>query len=491
MTLAPPLLVRCPHCPTIFIYEDLASITTMVEERWSDGWADVAPFNPNDRPLIHHCHRCNRWMWIEDLLHLLEVPSGITARSIPEVETVASLSLGQLTEALQQEWTAEQERALRIQLLWLDNHPRRRGESANELSHRSMENLERLAELVNAEEEPLLAAEIHRELGDFEAAAGFVVKAYSTDATTRRAEADLAAALSAHIAARSIAPFAFEDTEEEDETADASTIRDVRRRLDEGLYLFPALEDVYAFPSEDKLKDDSEPILSIRLDRADPARQAWATIIGSLENRHVLRFGRLFRGNEWNEYQSAPDWWKRELTWFWSKRSTDFQEDGCSDEADRYFRMLYYLRFGLWEYREHLRPDEDEERTSFDRLYDDPALNGDYHRLFWMHHWGIVSGRIGHDDAFSRDIVAELREEIREVEERRNRRRIDAVGGLQYLETAGPSWFQGHDQTPMVDGRPCAFVGQIWLDYINAGFSLVYLFYDPVTGTVAQTYDYD
>lgn len=231
MTLAPPLLVRCPSCPTIFVYEDFASMTTIVEERWSDGWADVTPFNPNDRPLIHRCHRCRRWVWIDDLLHLLEIPAEMTARSTPEIDSGAALSLEELTEALEQEWTPERERALRKQLMWLTNHPRRQGERPNELSRSSMENLERLAELVNPTEEPLLAAEIHRELGDFEAAATYVEKAASSaDASTREAEGKLAAALGEHITAKSIAPFAFDGSSDADDAEHELPAQKRRRR---------------------------------------------------------------------------------------------------------------------------------------------------------------------------------------------------------------------------------------------------------------------
>jgi arginyl-tRNA--protein-N-Asp/Glu arginylyltransferase len=45
--------------------------------------------------------------------------------------------------------------------------------------------------------------------------------------------------------------------------------------------------------------------------------------------------------------------------------------------------------------------------------------------------------------------------------------------------------------TPIIDGRTSKFVGQVWLDYLSAGASLVYLFYEPKSGTVAQVYDYD
>lgn len=499
MTISPPTVVRCPRCPTIFTLEYPMSYTTFVSEYWSDGWADQS--GVEGTAPVFYCRRCRQWRWIGDTVHLFEMPYSIASAALPQLTTFDYLTVDQLTSALEQDWPKDRELHLRRQLLWLQNHPRRGSGDGAAVSAELMDNLERLAELVDPSEEPLFLAEIHRELGEFEAAGNLVASWLAVVSPEDGASGEdgnagfvpLAELLQERISAQAIAPFEWtpaDDAGESGSGSPRSAMCDVRDAYENGLALFPPFEDVFAFP-DDAARAAERPILSVRLDGIDSRWGDWATIFGVTECRSTLRFGRIFRQDEWAQYEAASDAWKRELQWFWSKRSTDFQLDGTSDEADRYFRMLYYLKYGLWAYHEGIPLAGEEDRSDFDSLYDDPTLEGDYHRLYWMHHWGVIGSAIDTDAAFDPHIVSMLRDEYRSAQQDADERRLSAVGGLKYLETDGPSWFQGLDQTPVVDGRRCEFVAQIWLDYINAGFSLVYLFYDPVTGTVAQTYDYD
>ena len=191
-------LVRCPTCPTIFLYEAPQAVPMVEGTTWSDGFCDVRPYRLEELAPVHRCARCNRWHWIDDLRRLFAV--SLSTESIPRVDAMTPLAAEDLVEAIAQGWPPRREQKLRTQLLWLQNHPRRVDPQSETITAEIMENLERLSDIVDNGADALFAAEIHRELGDFPRARALIPAA--THISPHRA-----AAISARLESRSIAPF--------------------------------------------------------------------------------------------------------------------------------------------------------------------------------------------------------------------------------------------------------------------------------------------
>lgn len=193
-------LVRCPTCPTIFLYEAPHGVVTLAGTSWSDGFCDVRPYRLEALAPVHRCARCNRWHWIDDLHRLFAV--NLSTESIPRVDAMTPLAAEDLVEAIAQDWPPRREQKLRTQLLWLQNHPRRVDPRSETITAEIMENLERLSDIVDNDGDALFAAEIFRELGDFARARALIPAA-------ARISPDRAAAIWARLQSRSIAPFAL------------------------------------------------------------------------------------------------------------------------------------------------------------------------------------------------------------------------------------------------------------------------------------------
>jgi hypothetical protein len=482
--------MKCPDCPTVFVTETLESYTTHQGDLWSDGFVDRRYAEFDEGVPIFFCPRCRRWYWIDDGHILLEVPVDISPSAIPEIDSCPLLGQEDVSKALEQSWCVERERLLRFTLLWLQNHDRRRPDGdGSKLTHALMANLERLEEIVDPREDPLPAAEIRRELGDFASAAAVLDAA--VESATCEPDSALIKKMRTYIAARSVEPFAVEtsdtpapsipaDLPDPEENADEVN----KRLIDAGFYLFPRDQDVFAFPRLHRRSDaDAAPLLSLRLDLVNPNWEGWAPIIGQNDHRAILRFGRLFRFEDRKIYEQSIPAWRDELEWFWDQWSYTVESGEDAETADRYFRILYQLSYGMYDagsdYGLGLTAADAE--AVIDEPFTPTVGGNSYYRHLWDHYWALHSGN---PESWIPD--------LQRAEAEASRSRARAADGLDYIELGGsPRWFQGCDKTPIVDGRPCRFVAQIWLDYINAGTSLVYLFYDPPSGIVAQTYDYD
>lgn len=494
MTPGPSTLVQCPGCPTIFVREVPAPSGSDPENLWSDGYAEYADgWEVGPGPLFS-CPRCNRWYRLDDVRRLVAIPAQLRPLTIPTIPDETALTVEQFEAALRQEWEPLHERMLRLRLLWLQNHPRRREGADQGVWRELMDNLECLCELVDPEDEPILAAEVRRELGEFPAALEILDRI--SESSLAPAERGMYRRLREETGARSILPFRLPhpvDSANRPTGEPASRADPVYQWLERGVDLFPAPEDVFAFPTMAK-EQEEDPILAIRLDSIEVDWSGWAPILRDGDDELLFRFGRVFRKGEWELYEGATPLWKRTLEWFWRQWSVYVEQDGSSEPANLYYRILHQIVYGVFDPGSDggLAPEIGTYRAQFDAFYRGFQPANDYYDRFWDVYWAFTSeGRSFQSELQDLDL-----DQIRGARERRKkeraRRRESAVSGLDYLEIGGePRWYYGVDRTPTVSGRRCRFVGQIWLDYVNAGSSLVHLFYDSESGTLVQVTEQD
>jgi hypothetical protein len=486
MTFELPMLTRCPTCREIYIRESLASVTYVVRHAWSDGYAECDGTYPAEGTPVVWCHGCQRWHDVDDGVTIAELPWHAAPDTVRSVSLLVPLSREEQRSALSQEWGRDTERILRTQMLWSLNHERRGADPQPPVDAELMENLERLAELVDPEEDPLFAAEVHREMGDFTTAREVLQRcADGTEDSDRR---HYLCQIGEAVAKTLIEPIELFFPEEPIDPIGVCRLEELMEQ--EGLYPRPPIEDVFAFPTDARYRHE-DPTMSIRLDTADSEWSGWAAMLDTKATSHIMRFDRLFTTSDWDDYQRAIPEWRSELEWFWSQWS--FRVDADGPDGNRYYRTLYQIYHEMFipESDFGLEPDIEDFKDDFDAYYSGIDSPPGYYRAFWKLYWAQFSGRLDgplYGAVDLEDEFASLSQEERDLRVSQQQ----AIDGLEYLERGGgPRWFQGVDQTPMVDRRRCEFVAQIWLDYINAGFSLVYLFYDPESGTVHQVYDYD
>lgn len=494
MTFDLPVLIKCPSCREIYVRESLASMTYVTRHAWSDGYTECDGTHPGESSVIVECRACRSWHRAEDGVVIAELPWHIVPHSVPSASLHVPLKREQLEAALDQEWDRETERVLRTQLLWAQNHERREADPLPPVRAELMENLERLADLVDSDADPLFAAEVHRQMGDFAAAQSIIERAIGAEGAAVEADTDdgsdrvhFLKQIGERVAQERIEPFVYTFPEEPREPITPERLKQI---LDEeGLYPRPPIEDVFAFPTEARQRNE-DPALQIRLDTCDPNWSGWAPMLDTKKTSHILRFNRLFTESDWELYERAIPEWKRELEWFWSQWS--FLIDPNHPDSSRYYRTLYML------YYEQFIPESDfgfdmdtaSFAEDFDAYYHAEGAPAGYYLMFWNMYWAQLSGRLDGSLFVSVDLAGEFEELHEHLHELRVTQQ-EAIEGLDYVERGDPRWFQGLDLTPTVGERPCEFVAQVWLDYINAGFSLVYLFYDPESRTVHQVYDYD
>ena len=491
MTIGSSYLICCPTCRTLYVRDTIGSYTSFFDELWSDGYRDGDPMSPEVASPIVYCPRCAYWFWIEDAPELFEIPLELEPRSFPVIEAFTELGEDALLSALEQEWNIRQERVLRLQLLWQQNHPRREQEDTP-LSREFLANIERLCDIVDPSEEPLLSAELFRELGEFDKALRILSGALSELKEPK--EQLIAYRMEEESREGETAPFEIPDYQARagGDTGDAELISDetLRETIERGFYPFPPAEDVLAFPTESRV-EEGEPILLVRLDLTNREWEGWAPILGAHEEEALVRFSRVFREEEWELYEGATPRWQQELRWFWGRWSIDVEPG--SETADRYYRVFYQIHHEMYRAGSDYGLDvaASEEKQRFLALYRRFSVEWDFYRLFWDYYWSTQRDAPPFDDTITAEELAEVEKQLAASRDGRRLLQGRAISGLQYFETEGPRWFQDNDMTPMIDGRRAEFVGQVWLDYLGAGSSLVYLFYEPTSGTVAQVYDYD
>jgi hypothetical protein len=176
MLPGPDEIIACPHCGFLARQHTLLSGNTFGAIFWTDGKM-LAPMLP-EFPAITRCARCTRVYWIEDAQVIGEERDGET---VPEewkhAQVVRTLTLDEFREAIQMGLGTNTEREcyLRLHYWWARNDPLRE-ETTTRIPHNysdwERENFARLQELLDIHNpsERLMIAEMHREMGNFDAA---------------------------------------------------------------------------------------------------------------------------------------------------------------------------------------------------------------------------------------------------------------------------------------------------------------------------------
>ncbi len=163
MQPAPCLLLKCPQCGTQKKVMSLMSGNTFGAQIWSD-CKRIAPMLPQNDPIVK-CPHCNYYYWIH------KQPSSYSENEY--FTTPNSLSFIEWNEALiqlQNDVTIEEERTIRIHLLWAFNDTIRHEEDTlPEHETLFISNVLRLLEIMDWTSGNLLfKAELHREIGQFD-----------------------------------------------------------------------------------------------------------------------------------------------------------------------------------------------------------------------------------------------------------------------------------------------------------------------------------
>lgn len=176
MLPGPDATVSCPHCGAKARYPTLISGNTFGATYWTDG-KRVAPMLPG-LPQFVRCGSCGSCYWLEDEI---EDDDG-SADAVDEgrrLPYVKEASEAEMLEALRSGRVkgAESERKLRVLAWWMSNDPLRTEHPLPDVRDAgSMEarrgNLQALVALLDDfdDNDMIMRAEIHRELGDFDAA---------------------------------------------------------------------------------------------------------------------------------------------------------------------------------------------------------------------------------------------------------------------------------------------------------------------------------
>ena len=170
MTINAPLIVKCPDCNTIFRYIGIGSYTQSIDGSFSDGFSSSSTFSTSSVMPVFYCRRCREWKTLNSVIELFEGPMEfIKAEDVPELPK-SWLKEEELESSLEQSWPEDIELNLRLELLQVQNAKRRGAAEEIPAVGSLKENLTRLSKLVRAENFSFMAAEIRRELGNFEEA---------------------------------------------------------------------------------------------------------------------------------------------------------------------------------------------------------------------------------------------------------------------------------------------------------------------------------
>lgn len=469
MEFGDDLICKCPDCNTLFVRRTLMSYTSHGSAAWTDGYRSEVFFYLE--PLIARCPGCRDWFVLEKAETLFHLPPTADYGEMIVLDTGDNNTADDYISALAGNRCAGIEKELRLRLLWRLNADRRRSPKTDppDMSAELHDNLERLLDLLGPEES-ILRAEILRELGDFEEA----------QEVLGDADGEWAESVRRQCAEGNILP-----------------ARLGMEEPPEGMYPFPCNEDVFAFPAAEK--EDLKPLLSVDLSLIDDSWEGRGTFFYG-KTSWLHRYDRLFSEEEWQQFQTFPDGWKKKLREFWQLRTGDVLRN--PSVRNDYYRVLYQLYYGILDCVSD--KEIDEQRAWLDPLWTAMVseveqqnaetarwLEAEEERCYWDYFWMIYTG--DYPDFQASDLI-EAHERYREYEKYYHRRRSDALEGFEYINIGGdPSWFQGSDMTPKTSGgKPMEFVGQFWTDYLGiTGSMLVYLFYDAAENRFEQVYDYD
>lgn len=156
----------CSHCGGSLTFRPLLEVNARCATLWSDGYVD-SPLVP-EQPLLVRCGHCKAEVWLPELK--ASVPDS--ADTALEFLTLDEDGLWALLEKYGQQ-PSEHQLYIRLKLWQLANHKYRREKIIPvQWSSRERSNMKDLLLILdmNSVQERLLAAELLRQLGDFEGA---------------------------------------------------------------------------------------------------------------------------------------------------------------------------------------------------------------------------------------------------------------------------------------------------------------------------------
>lgn len=389
MTINEPLIVKCPDCNTIFRFIGIGSYTVCIDGAFSDGFSFPSTLSAPSVMPVFYCRRCKQWKALSSVVELFQGPMEfIEADDVPELPK-SWLKEEELESALKQSWPEDIELGLRLKLLQIQNAERRNKIENIPAEGSLRENLNRLSELIKAEDRPFMAAEIRRELGDFDRALAIVEKLGAEDDSR-------IPALKEKIAEKNVNPF-FIITGEETTSEPAAVCMDIKEEaspeLRERFRFYPPPEDVLAFPSFKNIKDIGVPHFLLKIPIAGGL---WMPCIGNgigheESEDFLIRHGRVFAEWEWAWFDKNVIWeWESELKWFWAHNS-ETMADKDDEEADRYYKRLYQIRYNQCFINDDYGLDTEglnyPLEVQLDAMLDRFEDRNDYYRTFWDLYW--------------------------------------------------------------------------------------------------------
>ena len=182
MLPGPTIIRKCSACGQLIEESTILSGNTFGATYWTDGKRD-APMLPDSLWLVQ-CPHCQALVWLDEQEQAGEKePWGADDTfegSRPVAEPTHEAYLHALAEGLP---SAEKERYVRLRAWWSGNDTRRGAKTRSGLSEKELRNLEAFAELLDEGEgnDRLTKAEIMRELGRFDEAAGLLTEPFSEE----------------------------------------------------------------------------------------------------------------------------------------------------------------------------------------------------------------------------------------------------------------------------------------------------------------------
>lgn len=465
----------CPKCRYIYVQETLLAENLSNEERWTDGLQRA--YALGRPPLAVYCPLCKDWFLNDQGRKLFEIPPYLELGALERLSFEDDMSSRQLRKALESSSCQSKEKDLRLRL-WQQENQQLSWDDSIDLELRE-ENMEQLLEL--CKEDPLIVAEVHRQLGHFQECLSLLNSLESNEeepAKTIAAHAEAGLTEVALLGAIPSKPLEPQNM-------------DLKAMSAHGFVPLPDPYDIWAYPGKDK----PDLYLAQKNDQGQ-----WLAYF-STDGRYQLRYNRYFTKEEWVAFQGLDPQWQEELQFHWQFHSWEPPRD----ELDRrkYYSVAYRHRMGLTDYPSYDSISKNEPwieeywKTALDDMKEHhpeehPWLLEEASRLRWRFFWEAVSKHSDMNYCYL-DLHRYYCEEHQQHENWLSRAR-DVMANLDRVSRGGfPRWFQGHDMTPRNSKEsPLDFVGQFWTDDLGFGPSkLVYLFFDPSEGLLEQVFDYD
>lgn len=182
MRMGMPLIKRCEECAGLFEEQTIKSGNTMGARSWTDGKMN-APMMP-DIPWLVKCPHCRALLWLD------EQPEARNLKWLKKkvragyIKPYLKLGIADYFKALEHRGLeANKERYLRMRAWWAGNDKRRDTEIMSTLSSREKANLKALEGFMDLSDlsDRLMAAEIKRELGQFDQALDLLMDVLGED----------------------------------------------------------------------------------------------------------------------------------------------------------------------------------------------------------------------------------------------------------------------------------------------------------------------